>query len=531
MRMRYVKQLKVKMKKSLMKKQRGQKKNTERRKKLRLQKGKGRGRLKKNRIWNQMSRTEEATTRMKCCLKQKKKQGRKTKASDLKEKKSRNNASEDKDDTESESEKELKMTRKMKKDGAEEDTKPRKKVTYPTCNTRSSPKALFDAMSCLTNERKRCLKQIGFKRYINFPIVELPSTLAYHVIENFHTPHMEIRLQKGLVKATRQKMHDILGIPMRNTKLQDLEQRDANDPFIAEWEAQYSHLKKLTPPAIAFQISSTTEEDFMFKMNFITLFGSTIGTLDNGERVPKKLLKCIKEEDDIAEIDWKRIQMETRQKCLGSREHHRDFNLEEEQIGIDLYKGLDVYIEPLSDRIPVTREEYYEKIIQKFDKISEERSEMVRTLRDGVTKFENYQMMIEFCKQYKELFNDNELNVSESSIYGFRECDSDADDNNKKNDDERATMTDGNKKSRTKAKDDGDDNIKEKDGSEAKDEGYEVKDDVNNENDFENLSGNDTEDEVSMDIDILNEEMKQKEADKEKVSDKNGNESKKGETI
>nr|GEY67890.1 hypothetical protein [Tanacetum cinerariifolium] len=370
---------------------------------------------------------------MKCCLKQKKKQGRKTKAFDSKEKKSRNNASENEDDTAKE---ELKMTRKMKKDGAEEDTKPRKKVTCLTCNTRSSPKALFDAMK----------------------------------------------------------------------------QRDANDPFIAEWEAQYSHLKKPTPPAIAFQISSTTEEDFMFKKNFITLFGSTKETLENGGRVPKKLLKCIKEEDDIAELDWcgyimdclrnskvnwkdvknknnfyyrpltflcllyldstffldlniirhrpairswntmiirKRIKMETRQKCLGSLEHHGDFNSEEEQIGIDLYKGLDVYIEPLSDRIPVTRE-------------------------------------------YRELFNDNEFNVSESSMDDYTDGDSDADDNNKKNDDEKKRW-----KMETRK------------------------------NDFENLLGDDTEDEVSMDMDILNEEMKQKEANKEQMSEKNGNESKK----
>nr|GEU63120.1 reverse transcriptase domain-containing protein [Tanacetum cinerariifolium] len=160
----------------------------------------------------------------------------KTKAFDSKEKKSRNNASEDEDDAESKSEQELKMTRKRKNDGAEEDTKPRKKVT----------------------------------------------------------------LQKGSVKATRQKVHDILGIPMENTKLQDLEQRDANDPFIVEWEAQYSHLKKPTPPAIALQILSITEEDFMFKMNFITLYRSTMETLENGGRVPTKVLKCIKERDDIA---------------------------------------------------------------------------------------------------------------------------------------------------------------------------------------------------------------------------------------
>ncbi|GJS20283.1 hypothetical protein Tco_0448915 [Tanacetum coccineum] len=105
-------------------------------------------------------------------------------------------------------------------------------------------------------------------------------------------------------KATRQKVHDILGIPMGKRKLEDLEQRPFNNPFIVEWEAQYSHLRKPTPPVIGLQISSTHKADFMFKMNFITLFGSTMGKLENGGRVPTKLLKCIKEDDDISDIDW-----------------------------------------------------------------------------------------------------------------------------------------------------------------------------------------------------------------------------------
>nr|GFA80461.1 peptidase C48, SUMO/sentrin/Ubl1 [Tanacetum cinerariifolium] len=95
------------------------------------------------------------------------------------------------------------------------------------------------------------------------------------------------------------------GSNSENEMLSEAKKRSkANDPFIAEWEAQYSLLKKPTPRAIAFQISSTTEEDFMIKMNFITVFGSTMRTLENGGRLPKKLLKCIKEDDDIAEIDW-----------------------------------------------------------------------------------------------------------------------------------------------------------------------------------------------------------------------------------
>ncbi|GJY95175.1 hypothetical protein Tco_0511536 [Tanacetum coccineum] len=115
---------------------------------------------------------------------------------------------------------------------------------------------------------------------------------------------MELRLQKGSIKATRQIVNDILGIPMGNTKLQDLDKIPDNDLFIAEWEAQYNHLGKPTPRIIALQMSCTTKADFMFKINFLSLFGSTMGTLKNGGRVPKKLVKCIKEETDISDIDW-----------------------------------------------------------------------------------------------------------------------------------------------------------------------------------------------------------------------------------
>ncbi|GJV40634.1 hypothetical protein Tco_1419074 [Tanacetum coccineum] len=177
-------------------------------------------------------------------------------------------------------------------------------VTYLTCNTILSPKALYEAMIGLLDERKKCLKQIGFERFIQFPIVELPSTLAYYMIDNFHTPSMELRLQKGSINVTRLKVHEMFGIPIGNRKLEDLELRSYNDPFIREWEDQHRHIGKPTPRAISLQISSTNEADFMFKMNFLTLFESTMSTLENGGRVPTNFLKRIKKDDDISDIDW-----------------------------------------------------------------------------------------------------------------------------------------------------------------------------------------------------------------------------------
>ncbi|GJU16817.1 hypothetical protein Tco_1144783 [Tanacetum coccineum] len=438
---------------------------------------------------------------------------------------------------------------------------------YPTCNTRLSPKPVYKAMMTLSDPQKKCLKDMGFERMIHFPIVELPSALAYHAIDHFHTGSMELRLEKGSIKATRQKVQDMLGIPMGSKKLEDLEERPSNDPFIKEWEKQFKHVQKPTPAAIASVISDTTEADFMFRMNFITLFGSTMGTLDNGGRVSTKLLKRITEDVDISDIDWcgyildclqtskknwkdvktrknfyygpltflcllyldstifldllvlrhrpalrswntttmrKMIKMETETRRLGKLEHHKEFDLEEEQDGMNVYKELDVYVAPINDKEPETKEEYYEKIVLKFDIISDERSELVRTLRNAVKKFEDDQMMIDFCKQYGELFNDNEFNLFESSKDNDSEGEPDGDNENNNHDDDGAPTADANKK-------------KEKGGSDGKEE---------------NMNGDEREVTAQMDVNNQIKELnKEKDANETKDNDKMNNNDMKNDSV
>ncbi|GJV21772.1 hypothetical protein Tco_1370792 [Tanacetum coccineum] len=90
--------------------------------------------------------------------------------------------------------------------------------------------------------------------------------------------------------------------------------------------------------------------------------------------------------------------------------------------------------------------EYYEKIVLKFDIIFDERSELVRTLRNGVKKFEDDQMMIDFCKQYRELFNDNEFKLYEYSKDDDSEGETDGDNEDNNHDDDGAPTADANKK-------------------------------------------------------------------------------------
>ncbi|GKD26149.1 hypothetical protein Tco_1232363, partial [Tanacetum coccineum] len=128
---------------------------------------------------------------------------------------------------ESDYEEEPNQVKKAKKRRGSKAKKP-----YPTCHTRSSMKALYEAMMSLSDPRNKCLKEMGFERMIHFPIIELPSSHAFHVIEHFHPASMELRLERRSIKITRQKVNDMLGIPMGSRKLEDLEEKPSNDPFI-----------------------------------------------------------------------------------------------------------------------------------------------------------------------------------------------------------------------------------------------------------------------------------------------------------
>ncbi|PWA70327.1 hypothetical protein CTI12_AA289060 [Artemisia annua] len=325
--------------------------------------------------------------------------------------------------------------------------------------------------------RKKCLKDIGFERFINFPITELPGALLYYVVDKFHPTSMELRLEKGSIKITKQRINDMIGVPMGKTKLEDLEQRDPDDPFIAEWESQYSNVAKITPAAISTEITSTFDADFIFTINFLTLFASTMRKVDNGAKVYRTVLNHVKENDVISDIDWcgyileclrtsrhnwekvkkgdfyygpatflcllylestnfpqfqvmrhrpamrswkthairKRIRMQIKDNCLGKLEHHEEFDPEEEQTGLNFYKGTDVYNEPLPPKRPETKEEFVDKIEEKFENISNEKAELAETLKEGMQKFKGDKTLFILCKKYKKMFNvlDFDLNDGE----------------------------------------------------------------------------------------------------------------------
>ncbi|GJY15643.1 hypothetical protein Tco_0386065 [Tanacetum coccineum] len=298
-----------------------------------------------------------------------------------------------------------------------------------------------------------------------------------------------------------------------------------------EWEDQYRYLGKPTPLAISLQISSTNEVVFMFNMNFLTLFRCTIGTLENGGRVPTKLLKRIREDDDISYIDWCGPSCYASPTDTQKLEHSNDEKEDHD----------------------VNDKEMLRKAGTSWRVHSGKRTDWISTKKiiEGTSKFNGDKLMFDLCRQYKKVFKalyfdlDNSLREEDSDSAG------ESDDSN--NDDNGGPMIEedfvGNERTekenekesekeneREKVKETGDEVGKGNDGgSEQREGGDEVEAEVENEHEVENKIekeiGKDNDVAFSMEIvdnlgevKVHNEEnMNEKESNEEKVNEKEGN--------
>nr|GEW90856.1 uncharacterized mitochondrial protein AtMg00810-like [Tanacetum cinerariifolium] len=264
---------------------------------------------------------------------------KKIEASTSKANRLRKNESKEEEYTKLKEEEEVKKQKKVKKE------KSSKTVTYPTCNTRSSLKALYEAMIGLSNKRKKCLKDI---RVAILGLNVLPRSSNY-------------------------------------------------------------------PP----QISTQKLEHF-----------------DDEEK------------DNNG----------NKKGYLGKLEHHG--------------------------------EDFYEKIIEKFKIIYKERAELVKTLREGMDKFNGDETMFDFYKEYKKVLKSIDFHLDDSFMF--------------KDSEKKGTIDDLGKG-------------KAKGGSKPKDGGEEVQAEVNNEPKVDKVVEEDNKAAVSIEVEDHNEEnMIEKESDKVK---------------
>ncbi|GJS36735.1 hypothetical protein Tco_0535117 [Tanacetum coccineum] len=153
-------------------------------------------------------------------------------------------------------------------------------LSFPTLRVRTSPSSLFSAIRDSRVDMLNFLSEIGFSSLQNVTIDKIPSKLGRFVVANFNEQTYILSLDSGdKIEVTHRKIHEILGVPICGYSLFDLEEREVDHEFVRLWVGQFypKPLKDIRVNDIASKLVVAQEIDFLFKVNFLTLFTNPMG--------------------------------------------------------------------------------------------------------------------------------------------------------------------------------------------------------------------------------------------------------------
>ncbi|GKB17253.1 hypothetical protein Tco_0851176 [Tanacetum coccineum] len=179
---------------------------------------------------------------------------------------------------------------------------------YPTLRARAVPKSLFAAIRGSQVDMWSFLSEVCFNSFHNLAIDEIPSRVGRFCVANFNSFTYKLSLDSGdSIHVTPSKIHDILGILVGGISLFSLEARPVEHEFVQSWVDQFypKPLKKIQVGDIALKLIFAHEVDFLFKVNFLTLFTNTTGRVAGlkGE-ICLDVVRRLREDSDISKIDW-----------------------------------------------------------------------------------------------------------------------------------------------------------------------------------------------------------------------------------
>ena len=170
---------------------------------------------------------------------------------------------------------------------------------------RNPPTNLFRVISQLSNEQKQALREIGFGDLIDYKILDVPTRLAYWLLDRFDEETCSLDVNGKKIEITREVVRDVLGVPMGEVHVDARGGADFRNPLVRRWKAQFGmgvkrhHLKGLGDLMV-----KNGNGGWMFKVNFLVLFFSTIGELNKSNTLNLKFLHLLNNEADIMKLDW-----------------------------------------------------------------------------------------------------------------------------------------------------------------------------------------------------------------------------------
>ncbi|PWA53169.1 hypothetical protein CTI12_AA445290 [Artemisia annua] len=154
----------------------------------------------------------------------------------------------------------------------------------------------------LSPKQKEDVKEMGFGDVLGFRIKDVPTRLSYWLLDNFDEDRCVLNVDGKAITITRETVRDVLGIPMGNVPVEAVDEADFRHPLVVEWKQQFESTTRYTHIPVEKKIYTQQEGGWMFKLNFLVLYFTSIGESNKNATVNLRFFNCIQDENDIPRL-------------------------------------------------------------------------------------------------------------------------------------------------------------------------------------------------------------------------------------
>lgn len=183
--------------------------------------------------------------------------------------------------------------------------------------TRISPTNLKNIIDNCTPGQYKLLEEMGFGHYCGeFNFESTPTALAMWLCKNFDADSSTLVLSENRkIKVTKELIHEILGIPMGEIKVNALRETTTADATTVKWrstlplsvydpDAPKLSQKKIPISRLEAYLSGSSDESWAFKVGFLVVFFSIFAHGNKDGSVNQRFLPSIEDIENVPKLDW-----------------------------------------------------------------------------------------------------------------------------------------------------------------------------------------------------------------------------------
>ena len=156
----------------------------------------------------------------------------------------------------------------------------------------------------LSTKQREDVEDMGFGAVLGFSIKDVPTRLCYWLLDNFDEDRCVLNVDDKAITITRETVRDVLGIPMGDVPVEAVDEADCRHHLVVEWKKQFQRMSRYKHIPVEKLIYSQADGGWMFKLNFLVLYFTSIGESNKNATVNLRFFNCIQDENDIPRFDW-----------------------------------------------------------------------------------------------------------------------------------------------------------------------------------------------------------------------------------